>query len=184
MDADTGACCGSANSTSIPTPSITGAPAVHEGRVYVPTSAAGEEVRGGRLDYGCCTFRGSVSALDAATGAVIWKSYSIPDEPKPRGSNKDGVQLFGPAGAGIWGAPTIDARRGVLYIGTGNGFADPPQPTTNAVLAFDLETGRIRWVRQTVPNDVWIWQCPAENPDQSELSGDAGAGLRLRRPRR
>ena len=105
---------------------------------------------------------------------------AFPNEPKPRAKNKDGVQLFGPAGGGIWGAPTIDARRGVLYIGTGNGFAEPAQPTTNAVLAFELETGRIRWAKQTVPNDVWIWQCPPENPDQPELSAQAGAGLRLR----
>ena len=146
-----------------PNASITGAPAVYEGRVYVATSAAGEEVRGGRPDYGCCTFRGSVTALDAATGTVVWKSYSIRTEPKPRAVNTDGVQLFGPAGAGIWGAPTIDPRRGVLYVGTGNGFAEPAQPTTNAILALDLATGRIRWVRQTVPSDVWLWQCPAES---------------------
>jgi polyvinyl alcohol dehydrogenase (cytochrome) len=139
---------------------ITGAPTVHDGRVYVPVAAAGEEVRGGRLDYGCCTFRGSVSALDAGTGSVVWKSYSIPDAPKPRGVNASGIQLFGPAGAGIWGAPTIDQKRGVLYVGTGNGYADPPQPTSDAIIAFDLRNGRVRWVRQTVPNDVWIWQCP------------------------
>ncbi len=146
-----------------PNASITGAPAVHDGRVYVPTSAAGEEVRGGRGDYACCTFRGSVSSLDAATGAVLWKSYSITEEPKPRGRNQAGVQLFGPAGAAMWGSPTIDAARGVLYLGTGNGFADPPQPTIDAVIAFELATGRIRWVKQTLPNDVWIWQCPPTN---------------------
>ena len=165
VDAETGSPLWVRKVEEHPNAAITGAPAVYEGRVYVPTSAAGEEVRGGRLDYGCCTFRGSVSALDALTGAVIWKSYSIAEAAKPRGKNKDGVQLFGPAGGGIWGAPTIDARRGVLYVGTGNGFAEPAQPTTNAVLAFELEGGRLRWVKQTVPNDVWIWQCPPESPD-------------------
>jgi polyvinyl alcohol dehydrogenase (cytochrome) len=139
---------------------ITGAPTVHGNRVYVPASAAGEEVRGGRPDYGCCTFRGSVSALDAITGEVIWKSYSIPETPEPRARNTSGVQLYGPAGAAIWNSPTIDVKRGVLYVGTGNGFADPPRPTMDAVLALDLTTGRIRWSKQTVPNDVWIWQCP------------------------
>jgi polyvinyl alcohol dehydrogenase (cytochrome) len=157
-----------------PNASITGAPTVHDGRVYVPTSAAGEEVRGGRDDYGCCTFRGSVSSLDAATGAVAWKTYSIAAEPTPRGKNAKGVPLHGPAGAAMWGAPTIDAKRGLLYIGTGNGFADPPQPTMDAVLAFELASGRIRWVKQTVPNDVWIWQCPptnASNPNCPEKQG-------------
>ena len=165
VDADTGRELWTRQIDEHPNASITGAPAVHEGRVFVPVSAAGEEVRGGRLDYGCCTFRGSVSALDAATGAVIWKTYSIPDAPAPRGSNAKGVPLFGPAGAGIWGAPTIDARRGVLYVGTGNSYADPPQPTSDAIIAFDLRDGRIRWVKQTVPNDVWIWQCPPRSPD-------------------
>jgi polyvinyl alcohol dehydrogenase (cytochrome) len=164
VDAETGAPLWIRKLDEHPNASITGAPAVHDGRVYVPTSAAGEEVRGGRLDYGCCTFRGSVSALEARTGAVLWKSYSITTEPNTRAVNKGGVQLFGPAGGGIWGAPTIDGRRGVLYVGTGNGFAEPAQPTTNAVLALELDTGRIRWVKQTVPGDVWLWQCPAENP--------------------
>ena len=157
-----------------PNASITGAPAVHEGRVYVPVAAAGEEVRGGRQDYGCCTFRGSVSSLDAATGALVWKAYSIAEEPAPRAVNANGVQLFGPAGAAIWGAPTIDARRGVLYVGTGNGFADPPRPTMDAVMAFELATGRTRWTKQTVPNDVWIWQCPptnAGNPNCPAVQG-------------
>jgi len=174
VDAETGVLLWTRKIEDHPNASITGAPTVFQGRVYVPTSAAGEEVRGGRLDYGCCTFRGSVSALDAGTGAVIWKSYSIPDEPKPRAVNKNGVQLFGPAGGGIWGSPTIDIRRSVLYIGTGNGFAEPAQPTTNAVIAFDLETGRIRWAKQTLANDVWLWQCPAENPGNPNCPSKQG----------
>lgn len=174
IDAETGALLWVRKLDDHPNASITGAPAVHDGRVYVPTSAAGEEVRGGRLDYGCCTFRGSVSALDARNGSVLWKSHSITSEPKPRAVNKDGVQLYGPAGAGIWGAPTIDVKRGVLYIGTGNGFAEPAQPTTNAVMAFELETGRIRWVKQTVLGDIWLWQCPAENPTNPNCPAKQG----------
>jgi len=174
VDADTGRELWTRKLDDHPNASITGAPAVHGGRVFIPTSAAGEEVRGGRLDYGCCTFRGSVSALDAASGAVIWKSYSIPEAPKPRGLNTNGVQLHGPAGAGIWGAPTIDARRGVLYVGTGNGYADPPQPTSDAIIAFDLRDGRIRWVKQTVPNDVWIWQCPPRSPGNPNCPSTQG----------
>ncbi|MES2606367.1 MAG: PQQ-binding-like beta-propeller repeat protein [Pseudomonadota bacterium] len=138
---------------------ITAAPAVFDGKVYVATSAAGEEVRGSNPDYACCSFRGSVSALDMLSGNVVWKTYSIASEPTPRGNSANGVQLMGPAGAGIWGSPTIDAARGVLYVGTGNGFAGPPQPTTNAILALDLNSGAIRWTQQTVPNDIWLWQC-------------------------
>ena len=146
-----------------PNAGITGAPAVFDGKVYVPVSAAGEEVRGPNPDYGCCTFRGSVSALDLLNGEVQWKTYAIPESPSPRGRSEQGVQLFGPAGAGIWGAPTIDQDRGVLYVGTGNGYADPPQPTTDAILAIQLTDGAIRWIRQTLPNDNWLWQCEAQS---------------------
>ncbi len=88
----------------------TGSPTVHDGRVYVTTSGVGEEGQGGRVGYECCTFRGSVTALDASTGKVIWKSYTITEAPKPRAKNKAGLQTWGPAGGGIWSAP--DDRRG------------------------------------------------------------------------
>jgi polyvinyl alcohol dehydrogenase (cytochrome) len=146
-----------------PNGSITAAPAVHQGRAYFAVSAAGEEVRGSNAEYACCSFRGSISALDLATGEVTWKSYSIDAAPSPRGRSERGVELLGPAGAGIWGAPTIDARRNVLYVGTGNGFAEPVQLTTNAILALDLDTGERRWAQQTVPGDVWLYRCDGGN---------------------
>jgi polyvinyl alcohol dehydrogenase (cytochrome) len=108
--------------------------------------------------------RGSVSALDAATGAILWKTYSIAAEPQPKGRNPRGVQQYGPAGGGIWNSPTIDAKRGLLYVGTGNGFAEPAQPTTNSILAIDLLTGMIRWKFQALANDVWLWQCDPGTP--------------------
>ncbi len=110
----------------------------------------------------------------STTAAARWKTYAITETPRPRAVNRNGVQLFGPAGAGIWGAPTIDVKRGVLYVGTGHGFAEPAQPTTNAVLAIELATGRIRWVKQTVPNDVWIWQCPPTSPDNPNCPSTNG----------
>jgi polyvinyl alcohol dehydrogenase (cytochrome) len=147
-----------------PYASATGSPTFHEGRLYVTTAAVGEEGQGGRAQYTCCTFRGSVTSLDANTGSVLWKSYSIVEEPKPRATNKDGVQLWGPAGGGIWSAPTIDAKRRAVYVATGNGYAEPAQRTTDAVLALDMDTGKIRWTYQPAQNDVWIGGCKAENP--------------------
>ena len=79
-------------------------------------AGVGEEGQGGIARYECCTFRGSVTALDAITGAVIWKSYTITEEPKPKAKNASGVQTWGPAGGGIWGAPTIDAARRAVYV--------------------------------------------------------------------
>jgi len=68
---------------------VTGAPTLHDGRLYVPVSSW-EEFSARTLDYPCCTFRGSVAALDAATGRQIWKTYVIPEEPKPVRRNSKG----------------------------------------------------------------------------------------------
>jgi polyvinyl alcohol dehydrogenase (cytochrome) len=174
VDAATGRQIWSRKVDDHPYAASTGSPTFYDGRLYVPTSAVGEEGQGGRLQYQCCTFRGSVSALDANTGAVMWKSYSIVEDPKPRGKNKDGVQLWGPAGGGIWSAPTIDPRRRAIYVATGNGYAEPAQRTTDAVLALDMDTGKIRWSNQPVPNDVWTGGCKAENPDNPNCPGKLG----------
>ena len=165
---------------------ITGSPAVHAGRVYLPTSASGEEVRGQDPTYACCTFRGSVSALEITTGELIFKRYAIDAGLERRGSSSAGEPLFGPAGAGIWGSPTIDAERGLLYVGTGNAYSGPPQPTSNAILAIDLDSGEIVWSQQTTPADIWLWQCEtaanATNPNCPETQGpdfDFGASPML-----
>jgi polyvinyl alcohol dehydrogenase (cytochrome) len=141
---------------------ITGAPAVYDGRLYVPASGVGEESRGQDPNYACCSFRGSISALDTRNGELLWKSYAIQAEPRPRGKSSKGVELLGPAGAGIWSSPTIDATRGVLYVGTGNGYAGPEQKTMNAIIAMDLKTGAHKWVQQTIPNDIWLMQCESQ----------------------
>ena len=177
LDAQTGRELWTRKVETHPNATITGAPAVYDGRVYVPTSAAGEEVRGKDPGYACCSFRGSVSALDLRTGELAWKSYTIQPEPGPRGISSKGVQLLGPAGAGTWGSPTIDAARGVLYIGTGNGYSGPEQNTMSAIIAMDLKTGAHRWVRQTVPGDIWLYQCESQrgakepNPNCPEEEG-------------
>jgi polyvinyl alcohol dehydrogenase (cytochrome) len=143
---------------------ITGPLNYHDGQVYVPTQGLNEEGSGVRNDYECCTFRGQLAALDASTGDVVWRSFTI-DEPKPKGRNAAGVMAFGPAGGGIWSPATIDPERGLVYVATGNGYADPVQPTTDAVIAIDIETGAHRWVRQVTPADQWTAGCRPENPD-------------------
>jgi polyvinyl alcohol dehydrogenase (cytochrome) len=152
----------------------TGSPAYYNGRVYVPLAGLNEEGQGSRTTYECCTFRGSVTALDASTGSVIWKTYTITEEPKKRGVTKEGVQAWGPAGAGIWSAPTIDARRRVLYVSTGNGYADPPQPTSDAVIAMDLDKGTVKWVEQPGVREVWMMGCQAKNPDNPRCPAEQG----------
>jgi polyvinyl alcohol dehydrogenase (cytochrome) len=143
---------------------VTGSPTLHDGRLFVAVAGLGEEAQGGRPQYECCTFRGSVSALDASTGEVAWKTYVLPAL-QSRGTNAAGVPLWGPAGGGIWAAPSIDVERGAVYVSTGNGYAEPAQPTTNAVIAFDMKTGAIRWSYQATPNDIWAMGCQQKNPD-------------------
>ncbi len=145
---------------------ITGAPIVHDGRIFVGTQGLGEEGRGATNNYACCTFRGSLSAFDTSSGRLLWKTPTI-DEPKPREKNKDGVQLYGPAGGGIWSAPSIDVKRGLVYASTGNAYADPAQKMTNAVIAFDQKTGVVRWYRQMIPADNWAMGCQAKNAANS-----------------
>ena len=118
-----------------------------------------EEATGTPAAYQCCTFRGSVVALDIATGKQIWKGYTIPEAPRPTKRNAVGTQLHGPSGAAVWSAPTIDVQRQVLYVATGDNYSDPPSETSDAILAFDLATGRMLWHRQVTANDSFITSC-------------------------
>ena len=141
----------------------TGSPTFYNGRLYVPLAAVGEEGQGGQARYECCKFRGSVTALDANTGAVIWKSYTIPEAPAARGKNSEGKTVWGPSGAGVWGAPTVDPGRRAIYITTGNNYSGPVTMTSDAVIAMDLETGKHKWVFQPTTNDVWAGGCGRTN---------------------
>ncbi len=169
---------------------ITGAPQLYRNRLYVPV-ASNEELSAGDPDYPCCTFRGNVVAVDALTGKQIWKAYAIAEKPGP---SKPGAShaKFGPAGAAIWDAPTIDAKRGALYVGTGDAYVDPAAEGTDAIIAFDLATGKRLWVQQKTPNDVFNFgcvdphhhNCPARpGPDvdfgSSPILQDLGNGHRV-----
>src|SRR5262249_52771026 len=129
---------------------VTGAPTLFENRLYVPI-ASGEEGQGSNPKYECCTFRGSLVALDASTGALLWKTYTIAAEAKPIGNNSNGATRWGPSGAGIWSSPTVDAKRRVIYAATGNMYTEPQQGTSDAIMAFDLETGAVKWTAQATP---------------------------------
>jgi len=170
VDAQTGVARWRKSVEQHPLARITGSVTVHDGRLYVPTSSY-EESQGADPQYACCTFRGSVTALDAGTGAVVWKTYMIPEEPKRRGSSSAGVPLWGPSGAAIWSAPTIDARRGLLYVATGNLYSGPAHTAGNAVIALDLKTGSVRWSKQFTPGDVYVTNCRAGNPNCPEANG-------------
>lgn len=140
---------------------ITAAPKVFEGRVIVPVSSS-EEFSSSNLDYSCCTGRGSVVALDANTGAQIWKTYVVPT-PVPVRKNSRGVQQYAPSGGSIWNSPTIDVKRSAVYVGTGDGQTDPAPDTTDSILALDLKTGKVLWHYQAEAGDAFMGGC---NGDQ------------------
>ena len=140
-----------------PAGTITGSLTLHDGRIYVPMSST-EVVSAMNGDYGCCTFRGGVTALKAADGKPLWRMHTT-DEAKANGKNRKDVTAFGPSGAPVWSPPTIDARRGLLYIGTGENYSSPANDKSDAIIALELATGRIRWVRQIVTGDAWNASC-------------------------
>ena len=138
-----------------PLAQIRGTPKLFEGRLYVPVSSA-EENASADPAYPCCNFRGSLVAMDPATGKVIWQSFTITETPHPAGMNPAGTQMRGPAGAAIWSSPTIDVKRRRIYIGTGNSYSIVDTDATDAVMAFDLDSGKRLWVTQTTPHDRWV----------------------------
>lgn len=162
-----------------PSGHVTGTPTLHQNRLYV-TISSGEEGQGGNAAYVCCTFRGSVAALDTATGSVVWKTYTIAEEPKAIGKNAAGTARWGPSGAGIWSSPTVDAKRRVVYAATGNMYTEPQQATSDAVIAFDMDSGKIVWTAQVTPRDVFVTGCGAQPgpncPSREELGPDFDFG--------
>ena len=141
-----------------PAEQMTGAPTVWDGKLYVPISS-GTEAFATNDKWECCKFRGAVVALDVATGKVLWKRYMLPDAPRVFGTNAGGKPLWGPSGAAIWSAPTVDAKRRLIYVGTSNSYTDLDFNTADAVVALDADTGAIRWVNQLRPKDTYIDGC-------------------------
>ncbi len=140
---------------------LTGSAAVYGGIIFIP-AASWEETRATNPDYPCCTFRGSVTALRAKDGAEVWKTYTIRETPKQ--IEKGGVGTFGPSGASVWGSPTLDAKRGLLYVATGDNFSTPATDMSDSILALDLKSGRIVWSKQVTPGDVFSGSCTGKCP--------------------
>jgi polyvinyl alcohol dehydrogenase (cytochrome) len=159
---------------------LTGSLVVHEGVAFVP-AASWEETRAIDPRYACCTFRGSVTAVRVSDGEPIWKTYLV-DPPQKTGTSASGAATFGPSGAGIWSAPTIDSARGLLYATTGDNYSHPATTTSDAVVALDLSTGRIVWSHQTLPGDVYNSACSrggANCPGNAGPDYDFGASAML-----
>jgi polyvinyl alcohol dehydrogenase (cytochrome) len=168
LDASTGTLIWTRRVDEHPFARVTGSPTLDGPRLYVPISSL-EETAASQPGYECCTFRGSAAALDTSTGEIVWKTYTVP-EPKPVGKSAQGVTLHAPAGVGVWSSPTIDRKRNVVYIVTGNTYAGTTaEPTTDALLALDPKTGAVKWTKQLTEGDVF--GCRAGSPNCIEKAG-------------
>ena len=183
VDAETGKPVWKVKVEDFPMARVTGTPAFYNGRLYVPIADL-EEPSAMSAAYECCKYRGSISALDGETGKLIWKSFTIVDPAKPYKTSTTGTQLYGPAGASVWASPTIDTKRKLVYVSTGNSFTNVDVDTTNAILAFDLETGKLVWSHQVLEKDAFTMACgqsgKANCPEDKGPDFDFGTSPALR----
>jgi polyvinyl alcohol dehydrogenase (cytochrome) len=145
-----------------PAAKATSSPVFYKGRLYVGVSSL-EEALSVSPGYVCCTFRGSVFAIQASDGKVLWKTHMIEGTAKEQPKTKRGSPAMGPSGIGVWTAPTLDVSRDIMYVTTGDNYSDPPTPFSDAVLALQMSTGRILWSKQLTAGDAWNSSCYLEN---------------------
>ena len=158
----------------------TGAPIQHGDRLFVPLSAVGVALAA-QPNYECCKSHGAVRALDAATGRVLWTAHMTPPA-KPTYVNDNGVQMWGPSGAAVWTTPAIDAKRGLLYVGTGQNTSSPATELSDAIVAIRLADGAIAWHFQGTKGDAFNMACgrrtrSASCPKEKGPDFDFGASV-------
>jgi polyvinyl alcohol dehydrogenase (cytochrome) len=163
-----------------PSLTLTAAPVLEGGRLYVPLSSL-EVTAAADPTYPCCTFRGGIAVYDARSGEKLWTAYTIDQPPAEVSKNSVGTPVIAPSGAPIWNTPAIDRKRGVMYAGTGENYSSPANDTSDAIMAFDLEDGRIRWHQQMTPGDAWNMGCETEEkincPAEDGPDYDFGAAV-------
>ena len=164
---------------------ITGSLLAYGDRVYVPMSSA-EEGAASKPDYACCTFRGSLTALNARDGSIAWRFFTV-DPPLARPLSPGGATAavsqsasaddsrqaqmadpFGPSGVAVWSTPALDPTAGLIYLTTGNSYSAPNSPNSDAILAVNLADGTLRWSTQLLSGDVWNGRCESPAPPTPE----------------
>lgn len=171
---------------------ISGTPKLDGNRLYVPISAGEESIAAADPKYPCCKLRGSMAAIDATNGKQIWKTYTITEPAKLTGKTSTGIETWGPSGASPWTSPTVDAKNHAIYAGTGINYSNPPTKTSDAVFAFDQNTGKVLWTQQMLFGDVFNFGCTTDqkpncpkNPGKdidigsSPILKDIGGGKRI-----
>ncbi len=180
-DTGTGALIWKTKLESNPFTIVTQSATISDGVVYIGL-ASNEEGVAVQPGYPCCSFRGSMLAVSLANGAILWKTYMVPE---------------GYPGGAIWGSsPAVDIKRQQVYIATGNNYAVPDSallcvaaagsdvaaikaciPANNwmdSIVALDLKTGRVNWATATIPYDAWTVSCIPFLGDGSNCPQPAG----------
>jgi polyvinyl alcohol dehydrogenase (cytochrome) len=155
-----------------PSARITGAPALYRHRLYVPLASL-EELSALDPRYECCKFRGSVAAVDGTSGRTLWQVY-MTRAAQPYRKSSNGTQLYGPAGVSVWHTPAVDPARNRLYVVTGNSYTEIPTEMSDAVVALDLGSGDVKWIKQVTRSDNYVVGCITP-PDSSCPYGNCSA---------
>jgi polyvinyl alcohol dehydrogenase (cytochrome) len=154
---------------------MTGSPVIYNNVVYVGVSSLNEGTVLFHAQKGP-SFRGSVAAIDLTSGSILWQTPTVPD---------------GYTGGAVWSStPVVDAARGLIYASIGDNYSVPtdvatcinattdqaqkdacmaPNNGSDAVMAFDLHTGQIKWVHRTLV-DVWNALCGIPKRDPNKVS--------------
>ena len=171
IDAQNGELIWKIKANNHPNSTITAAPAIFEDKLFIPISGL-EVVAAFDDQYECCTFRGGILVVESRSGKQIWKQYSIPVPAKYHGKTSVGTKMYGPSGAPIWTSPNIDKKRRYVYIGTGENYSSPADDSSDAIIAYNIDTGEEVWRRQTLSGDAWNLACMAkDNPNCPEENG-------------
>ncbi|MBM5812920.1 MAG: hypothetical protein FJ191_13315 [Gammaproteobacteria bacterium] len=153
LEASTGRLLWQARLDSSPGARVTGNVTLHQGVAYFPVSTH-QELAGIQRDQTCCSFQGSVVAIDARNGLRRWKAATIDQPLRLVGRTPSGLNRYGPSGVPVWSGIAVDDRRGLLYVTTGNQFTEPQVPESDSVIAFDLRSGAKRWVASLAPEQM------------------------------
>lgn len=158
VDAVTGELLWKISADDHPSATLTGTPAYHEGILYTPVSSL-EVTAAADPNYPCCTFRGKVMAIDAATGAINWVSYTVPEPASKHGLTSAGTASLAPSGAPVWNSPTLDPDNNRLFFGSGENYSSPADDNSDAIIAVRMDNGKRLWTRQIFAGDAWNVGC-------------------------
>ena len=181
IDAFTGKLLWSVHADSHSGSTITGNPIIEGDRLFVPVSSL-EVLTAADPNYACCTFRGSVIAINTDTGDIEWRHYTIPEPSVFRAKSPAGVSMFGPSGAGVWGSPTIDKANGAIYHGSSENYSSPADENSDAVFAIDMSDGKRLWRTQLLAGDAWNGGCYFGGSEHPNCPSEQGPDFDISAP--